>query len=153
MAAQFESLLHPFIILLTIPMAGVGAVLSLLVFGIPFNIMSIIGLILLAGIAVNNAIVLVDRINRNRREGQELDLAIVRAGEMRIRPILITSLTTILALVPLTIGIGEGASLRAPMAVAVIGGLCSSTLMTLVVIPAVYRLMAGRVPPDTAASR
>jgi HAE1 family hydrophobic/amphiphilic exporter-1 len=153
MAAQFESLLHPFVILLTIPMAGAGAVLLLLVSGLTFNIMSIIGIILLAGIAVNNAIILVDRINQNRREGQDLDQAIANAGQMRIRPILMTSLTTILALLPLTIGLGEGASLRAPMAVAVIGGLCSSTLLTLVVIPAAYRLMAGKVPLDTAAPR
>lgn len=153
MAAQFESLLHPFVILLTIPLAGVGAVLLLLVWGMPFNIMSFIGIIMLAGIAVNDSIILVDRINRNRRAGQELDAAIIDAGRVRIRPIVMTSVTTILALLPLTIGIGEGASLRAPMAVAVIGGLVSSTLLTLVVIPAVYRLLAGKVPPEAPAPR
>lgn len=144
-ASQFESLLHPFVILLTIPLAGVGAVLLLLVTGIPFNVMSYIGIILLAGIAVNDSIILVDRINQNRRTGMELDEAIVQAGQVRIRPIIITSITTILALAPLTIGIGEGAALRAPMAVAVIGGLASSTILTLIVIPSVYRLMAGKV--------
>lgn len=144
MAAQFESLIHPFIVLLTIPLAGVGAIFLMLILGVPFNIMSIIGLIMLAGIAVNNAIVLVDMINQNRRAGMGLDEAIVFAGRNRIRPILMTSLTTILALVPMIAGIGAGASLRAPMAVAVIGGLVSSTLLTLVVIPAVYRLIGKR---------
>ncbi len=148
MASQFESLLHPFVILLTIPLAGVGAVLLLLILGMPFNIMSYIGIIMLAGIAVNDSIILVDRINQNRRGGEALDRAIVNAGQTRIRPIIMTSVTTILALLPLTIGIGEGASLRAPMAVAVIGGLFSSTLLTLIVIPAVYRLLAGRIKPQ-----
>ncbi|MFH2036001.1 MAG: efflux RND transporter permease subunit, partial [Candidatus Zixiibacteriota bacterium] len=144
MASQFESLLHPFVILLTIPLAVVGAVFLLLILNMPFNIMSYIGIIMLAGIAVNDSIILVDRINQNRRGGQELNAAIVEAGQTRIRPILITSITTILALLPLTIGIGEGASLRAPMAVAVIGGLISSTALTLIVIPAVYHLIAGK---------
>lgn len=145
MASQFESLLHPFVILLTIPLAGVGAVFLLLIMGIPFNVMSYIGIILLAGIAVNDSIILVDRINKNRRAGMAIDDAIVNAGQVRIRPIVITSITTILALLPLTIGLGEGAALRAPMAAAVIGGLVSSTALTLIVIPSVYRLMAGRV--------
>jgi HAE1 family hydrophobic/amphiphilic exporter-1 len=116
----------------------------MLALGVPFNIMSIIGLIILAGIAVNNAIVLVDMINQSRRAGMELDEAIVFAGRNRIRPILMTSLTTILALLPLILGIGEGASLRSPMAVAVTGGLISSTLLTLAVIPAVYGIVERR---------
>lgn len=144
MASQFESLVHPFVILLTIPLATVGAVALLLIMGMAFNIMSYIGIIMLAGIAVNDSIILVDRINQNRRTDQPLVEAIVDAGQTRIRPILITSITTILALLPLTIGIGEGASLRAPMAVAVIGGLFSSTALTLIVIPAVYYVLAGR---------
>ncbi len=144
MAAQFESLLHPFVILLTIPLAGVGAVLILFVMGLPFNVMSFIGIIMLAGIAVNDSIILVDRINQNRRNGLALIDAIVDAGQTRIRPIVMTSVTTILALLPLTIGIGEGAALRAPMALAVIGGLVTSTALTLIVIPAVYHLIAGR---------
>ncbi len=142
MAAQFESLVHPFVILLTIPLAGVGAVALLLALGMPLNVMSFIGVILLAGIAVNDSIVLVDRINRNRRSGQELERAIVNAGRTRIRPILMTSLTTMLALLPLAAGAGEGAVLRAPMAVAVIGGLFSCTALTLVVVPCVYHLFA-----------
>lgn len=148
MAAQFESLIHPFVILLTIPLAGVGAVFLLLIVGLPFNIMSYIGLIMLAGIAVNNAIILVDLINQSRRAGMPLDEAIVYAGRMRIRPILMTSGTTILGLLPMTIGLGEGASLRAPMAVALMGGLISSTLLTLIVIPAVYRFI-GKRPVST----
>jgi len=151
MAAQFESLIHPLVVLLTIPLAGVGAVFLMLILGVPFNIMSIIGLIMLAGIAVNNAIVLVDMINQNRRAGMALDEAIVFAGRNRIRPILMTSLTTILALLPMIVGIGEGASLRSPMAVAVTGGLISSTALTLVVIPAVYRLLGKR--PLTAGEK
>ncbi len=145
MASQFESLLHPFVIMLTLPLAGVGAVFGLLFTGISFNIMSLIGVIMLAGIAVNDSIILVDYINQLRREGKNVRDAIVDAGQMRIRPILITSVTTILALLPLTIGIGEAASLRAPMAVAVIGGLVTSTLLTLAVIPAVYSVLAGKV--------
>jgi HAE1 family hydrophobic/amphiphilic exporter-1 len=143
MAAQFESLLHPFVILLTIPLAFVGTVFLQLVLGTPFNIMSFIGMIMLAGIAVNDSIILVDRINKNRKEGQDIDTAIVNAGQMRIRPIIMTSVTTILALLPLTIGFGEGAALRAPLAIAVIGGLFSSTALTLIVIPCVYYFFAS----------
>lgn len=145
MASQFESLVHPFVILLTIPLAGVGTVFLLWMLQMPFNIMSLIGIIILAGIAVNDSIILVDRINQNRRAGMDIPSAIIDAGQTRIRPILITSITTILALLPLTFGIGEGSSLRAPMALAVIGGLVTSTMLTLIVIPAVYRLMAGKV--------
>ena len=142
MAAQFESLVHPFVILLTIPMAGVGAVLLLLLLAMPLNVMSFIGVIMLAGIAVNDSIILVDRINQNRRGRQPLEAAILNAAQSRIRPIAMTSLTTMLALLPLALGIGEGSALRAPMAVAVIGGLVTSTALTLVVIPCVYHLFA-----------
>ncbi|MBE0666374.1 MAG: efflux RND transporter permease subunit, partial [Bacteroidales bacterium] len=138
LAAQFESLLQPFIIMLTIPLAGVGTVLTFFLFGKPLNMMAYIGIIMLGGIAVNNAIILIDRINQLRESGMAKKEAIVTAGSQRIRPILMTSMTTILALLPLTIGIGDSASLRAPMAMAVIGGLFTSTLLTLVVIPCVY---------------
>ncbi|MBN2092901.1 efflux RND transporter permease subunit [candidate division KSB1 bacterium] len=141
LASQFESLLHPFVILLTVPMAGIGPVFLFLVLGQPFNIMSYIGLIMLAGIAVNDSIILVDAINQRRRSGLPKLAAIYDAAEMRIRPIIMTSLTTILALLPLSIGIGEGAALRAPMALAVIGGLITSTLLTLIVIPVIYYLV------------
>jgi HAE1 family hydrophobic/amphiphilic exporter-1 len=100
--------------------------------------MAYIGIIMLGGIAVNNAIILIDRINNLREEGMKKKDAVVLAGSQRIRPILMTSLTTILALLPLTIGIGESASLRSPMALAVVGGMVSSTLLTLVVVPCVY---------------
>lgn len=138
LAAQFESILQPFVIMLTIPLAGVGTILTFFILGKPLNMMAYIGIIMLGGIAVNNAIILIDRINQLREAGIGKREAIVLAGSQRIRPILMTSLTTILALLPLTIGIGESASLRSPMAYAVIGGLVSSTLLTLVVIPCVY---------------
>jgi HAE1 family hydrophobic/amphiphilic exporter-1 len=138
LAAQFESVIQPFVIMLTIPLAGVGTVLTFFFLGKTLNMMAYIGIIMLGGIAVNNAILLIDRINQLRERGVQKKEAIVLAGTQRIRPILMTSLTTILALLPLTIGIGDSASLRAPMALAVIGGLVSSTLLTLFVIPCVY---------------
>jgi len=138
LAAQFESIIQPLVIMLTIPLAGVGTVLTFIILGKTLNMMAYIGIIMLGGIAVNNAIILIDRINQLRENGMPKKEAIVLAGSQRIRPILMTSLTTILALLPLTIGFGESASLRAPMALAVIGGLVSSTLLTLIVIPCVY---------------
>jgi HAE1 family hydrophobic/amphiphilic exporter-1 len=138
LASQFESLIHPFTILLTIPLAVVGSILIFFVLGKTINIMAIIGVIMLVGIAVNDSIILVDRINQLIRDGVERKQAILQAGQQRIRPIIMTSLTTILALIPLTIGFGESASLRSPMALAVVGGLVTSTLLTLVVIPCVY---------------
>ncbi|NOX18843.1 MAG: efflux RND transporter permease subunit [Chlorobi bacterium] len=141
LASQFESLIHPFTILLTIPLAGVGALLTFFILGMPLNIMAYIGIIMLVGIAVNDSIILVDAINQLKRKGMELNEAIIAAGGRRIRPIIMTSLTTILALLPLTINFGEGSELRAPMALAVIGGLLSSTLLTLVVIPCVYSVL------------
>ncbi len=138
LAAEFESLIQPFVILLTMPFAVVGTILTFLLFGKSLNMMAYIGIIMLCGIAVSNAIILIDRINQLREEGLDKKDSIVTAGSQRIRPILMTSLTTIFALVPLTIGIGESASLRSPMALAVVGGLVSSTLLTLLVIPCVY---------------
>ena len=144
MASQFESLLHPFTILLTIPLAVVGTIATFYWLQMPFNIMAIIGIIMLVGIAVNDAIILVDRINQLKRQGLAKYDAIVEAGQQRIRPILMTSLTTVLALLPLTFGFGESASLRAPMAWAVVGGLVTSTFLTLVVIPCVYAVIDFR---------
>ncbi len=138
MASTFESLLHPFTILLTIPLAAVGTVWAFLLIGKPLSMMAYIGIIMLAGIAVNDSIILVDAINKLREKGLSLRDAIIAAGQNRIRPIVMTSLTTILALLPLTLGIGESASLRSPMAIAVIAGLITSTLLTLVVIPCLY---------------
>jgi len=140
MAAQFESLLHPFTILLTIPVAVVGSILTFFIMNMTLNIMGIIGIIMLVGIAVNNSILLVDRILQLQHEGVSRIEAIQQAGQQRIRPILMTTLTTILALLPLTFGFGESASLRAPMALAVIGGLITSTAMSLIVIPCVFEV-------------
>lgn len=143
LASQFESLVHPFTIILSIPLAIVGAIAVFFILGKSLNIMAYIGIIMLVGIAVNDSIILVDAINQLKREGLPRKSAILEAGQRRIRPIIITSLTTILALLPLTVGFGEGVALRAPMALAVIGGLVTSTLLTLVVIPCVYMVMDG----------
>lgn len=143
LASQFESLLHPFTILLTIPLAVVGAILLFFLTGTTINMMGVIGIVMLVGIAVNNSIILVDRINQLKAGGVGLTDAIVQAGQQRIRPIIMTTLTTILALLPMTFSFGEGASLRSPMAIAVIGGLLTSTLMSLMVIPCVYYLLEG----------
>ncbi len=141
MASQFESLIHPFVILFTIPLALVGAVLALFITGTTINIVAFIGVIMLAGIVVNNAIVLVDLINQLRAQGKERFRAIMEAGEARLRPILMTSLTTALGLLPMAMGFGQGAEVRTPMAITVIGGLIVSTVLTLVVIPVVYSLL------------
>ena len=151
MASIFESLIHPFTVLLTIPFAIVGSILTFFLLGRTFNIMAIIGIIMLGGIAVNSSIILIDRINQLKREGMNRLDAIILAGQQRLRPILMTTLTTILALIPLTIGFGESVQLRSPMALAVIGGLVTSTLMTLVVIPCVYDIM-DRLHPVSSAS-
>ena len=139
LASQYESLLHPFTILLTIPFGLVGAVMSFLITQTSLNIMGAMGIIMLAGIAINNSILLVGRINQLKIT-MPLTEAIVQAGQQRIRPILMTSLTTILVLLPMTFNFGEGVAMRSSMAVAVIGGLVTSTLMSLVVIPCVYYL-------------
>jgi hydrophobic/amphiphilic exporter-1 (mainly G- bacteria), HAE1 family len=141
LASQFESLLHPFTIIFSVPLAGVGAVAIFYIMGQSFNIMAYIGIIMLVGIAVNDSIILVDTINQLKRNGLARTEAIIEAGQRRIRPIIMTSLTTILALFPLTLGLGEGAELRAPMALAVIGGLITATLLTLIVIPCVYAVL------------
>ena len=141
MASQFESLIHPFVILFTIPLALVGAVLALFLTGTTVNVVAFIGVIMLAGIVVNNAIVLVDLINQLQVQGMEKTSAIMEAGRARLRPILMTTLTTVLGLLPMAIGFGEGSELRTPMAITVIGGLLVSTLLTLVVIPVVYSLL------------
>ena len=141
MASQFESLIHPLVILFTIPLALVGAVLALYITGTTVNVVAFIGVIMLAGIVVNNAIVLVDLINQLRAKGVEKTEAIIEAGRERLRPILMTTLTTALGLLPMAIGFGEGAEMRTPMAITVIGGLLVSTFLTLLVIPVVYSLL------------
>ncbi len=152
MASQFESLIHPFVILFTIPLALVGAVLALFVTGTTINIVAFIGVIMLAGIVVNNAIVLVDLINQLRTQGKSEFDAIMEAGSARLRPILMTSLTTALGLLPMAMGFGEGAEVRTPMAITVIGGLLVSTLLTLLVIPVVYSLLDRKRWPASSAS-
>ncbi len=151
MASQFESLIHPLVILFTIPLALVGAVLALFVTGTTVNVVAMIGVIMLAGIVVNNAIVLVDLINQLRESGTEKIEAIMEAGRARLRPILMTTLTTALGLLPMAIGFGEGAEVRTPMAITVIGGLLVSTLLTLVVIPVVYSLLDRKKWPSGVA--
>jgi len=138
MASQFESLLHPFVIMFSIPLALVGAVLALKLTGTPVSVVVFIGLIMLAGIVVKNAIVLIDRVNQLREEGHAKREAIVLAAESRLRPIVMTTLATLLGFLPLAIGLGEGSEVRSPMAITVIGGLLVSTLLTLVVVPVVY---------------
>ncbi|WP_196138450.1 efflux RND transporter permease subunit [Aliikangiella sp. G2MR2-5] len=141
MASQFESLLHPFIILLSIPLAIIGAVGALIISNTELSVVVFLGLIMLAGIVVNNAIVLIDRINQLRLAGEEKLAAIKQAAESRLRPILMTTLTTTLGMLPLAMGIGEGAEMRAPMAITVIGGLLVSTFLTLIVIPVMYQIL------------
>ena len=141
MASQFESFLHPFVIIFSIPLALIGAVLALWITGSTISIVVFIGLILLAGIVVNNAIVLIDLINKLRAGGMEKMEAIIEGGRSRLRPILMTTLTTTLGLLPLAMGFGEGAEVRSPMAITVIGGLLLSTFLTLFVIPVVYTLV------------
>jgi HAE1 family hydrophobic/amphiphilic exporter-1 len=141
MASLFESLLHPFVIMFTIPLAGVGAVFALAATGTGISVVVFIGLILLVGIVVNNAIVLIDRVNSLREEGAAKRDALIAGANQRLRPILMTTATTVLGLLPMAVGLGEASELRTPMAVTVIGGLLFSTLLTLVVIPVVYDLV------------
>jgi len=138
MASQFESLLHPFVIMFTLPMALVGVIVTLLLTGTTVSVMVLIGMVVMAGIVVNNGIVLIDYTKRLRARGLSKVDALVEAGQVRMRPILMTTLTTVLGLVPMAVGIGEGAALRAPLAITLIGGMISSTVLTLVVLPVVY---------------
>lgn len=141
MASQFESLLHPFVILFSVPLSLIGVIATMVLFDVRISVVVLIGVVLLAGIVVNNAIILVDTANRLRRDGVERLAAISQAGRLRLRPILMTTATTVLGLLPMAIGLGEGSELRAPMALVVIGGLLASTLLTLVVVPAAYRIL------------
>lgn len=144
MASQFESLLHPFVIMFSIPLAAVGAILALKLSGSAISVVVFIGLIMLVGIVVKNAIVLIDRVNQLREAGVPKREALAQGAESRLRPIVMTTLCTLIGFSPLAIGVGEGAEVRAPMALTVIGGLAVSTLLTLVVIPVVYDLLDRR---------
>jgi HAE1 family hydrophobic/amphiphilic exporter-1 len=138
LAAEFESLVHPFIILLSVPLAAVGATLALWVTGAGINTMSLIGMVILVGIVDNDAVVKVDFINQMRREGLARREAIFAAGHTRLRPIVMNTITAMLGLLPMALGMGPGAELQAPLAIAVLGGLLSATALTLVVIPVAY---------------
>jgi HAE1 family hydrophobic/amphiphilic exporter-1 len=148
MASQFESLIQPFVILFTIPLGLIGVVWALFLTGTTINVVALIGLIMLAGIVVNNAIVLIDAVNQARERGLSRHDAILEAGRVRLRPILITTVSTVLGLLPMAIGFGDGAEVRTPMAITVIGGISVATLLTLVVIPVVYSLMTREHPRE-----
>ncbi len=140
LASQFQSLLHPFTIMFSVPLAFSGGAVGLLISSRPLSVPALIGAVVLAGIVVNNGIVLIDYINILRERGKKREEAIITAGYTRLRPIMMTTFTTVLGLLPLAIGLGEGAEAQAPMATVVIGGLLSATLLTLVVIPVIYSI-------------
>jgi len=154
MASQFESLVQPFVILFTIPLGLIGVVWALFLTATTISVVAMIGIIMLTGIVVNNAIVLIDAVNRARQRGLDKHAAILFAARARLRPIVITTVSTILGLVPMALGFGDGAEVRTPMAITVIGGMAVSTLLTLVVIPVVYSLLVReRAPaPDTTSA-
>jgi len=152
MASQFESLLHPFVILFTIPLALVGAVAALLLTRAPVSVVVFIGLILLVGLVVKNAIILIDKVNQLRHEGVAKRQALVEGARSRLRPIMMTTLCAVFGFLPLALAFGEGAEVRSPMATTVIGGLLVSTLLTLLVIPVVYDLL-DRKPDEFYAER
>jgi HAE1 family hydrophobic/amphiphilic exporter-1 len=154
MAGQFENLVNPLIIMFSVPFAVIGLVLALLITNTTFNIMSFTGAILLVGIVVKNAIILIDYIHLLRVRGMPLREAIIFGGKTRLKPILMTTLCTLLAMIPMALGLGDGAELRAPMARAIIGGLTTSTLITLVLIPTVLWMIETRNknPKTTAAT-
>ena len=140
MAAQFESFWQPFIIMMTVPLSIIGVLLALFVTNTSINVVAILGVIMLGGIVVNNGIVLIDYLNLLRAKGKTVQEAVVEASKARLRPILMTAMTTVLGLVPMALAIGEGSELRSPMAISVIGGLLASTFLTLLVVPAMYLL-------------
>ncbi|UCG46593.1 MAG: efflux RND transporter permease subunit [Phycisphaerales bacterium] len=153
MACQYESLRDPFVVMFSVPLAAIGVIVMLYLTGTTFNIQSFIGCIMLEGIVVNNAILLVDHTNLlRRRDGLPLRQAIEEAGRRRLRPILMTATTTVIGLIPLALGLGEGGEAQAPMARAVIGGLLSSTLITLVFVPVVYSIFERLKPGATSGS-
>jgi HAE1 family hydrophobic/amphiphilic exporter-1 len=141
MASQFESFVQPFVVMFTVPLGAVGAIAALAMTGRSVDVVALIGAVMLAGIVVNNAIVLIDAVHRLRGQGMGKEEALIEAGLSRLRPILMTSSTTVLGLLPMALGLGEGAELRAPLAITVIGGLTVATVLTLIVIPVVYFLV------------
>jgi HAE1 family hydrophobic/amphiphilic exporter-1 len=141
LAAEFESLVHPFIVLLAVPLASLGAAFALWVTGNGLNVVSLIGMVVLIGIVDNDAVVKIDFINQMRAKGHSVRRSIMEAGHSRLRPILINTITAMLGMLPMAMGIGPGAQLQAPMAVALFGGLFTATALTLIVIPVAYSLI------------
>ena len=161
LASQFGSFVQPLAIMLSLPLSLVGVMIALLVTRETFNTMSVMGVIMLMGLVTKNAILLVDNANHHRRQGLSRSEALIEAGETRLRPIVMTTFAMIFGMFPIALGLGEGGGLRAPMARAVIGGLVTSTLLTLAVVPVVYailddagtwlRRIAGRRAPGSGA--
>lgn len=151
MASQFESIWQPFIIMLTIPLSLIGVSMALVLTHTPISVVVILGIIMLGGIAVNNGIILIDKINALRKEGMDIITAVSESGKNRLRPIMMTSFTTVLGLFPLALGLGEGSELQAPMAIAVIGGLTIATLLTLFIIPCFYVMVVSRLEKKVLA--
>ncbi|HLV01677.1 MAG TPA: efflux RND transporter permease subunit, partial [Acidobacteriota bacterium] len=144
MASQFESLVHPFIVMFTVPLGVIGVIFALYLTGTTISVMVLLGTIILVGIVVNNAILLVDYTNQLRQSGLARREALVQAGVVRLRPILMTTLTTVLGLIPMALGWGDGAEVRTPMAIAVMGGLTFCTALTLIFVPVVYEVLDRR---------
>jgi len=142
LAVQFESFREPFVIMFTVPLGIIGVVAALALFGQSWNALSGIGLVILSGIVVNDGILLVERIGQLRRKDMDIGEAIVQAGRDRFRPVIMTTSTTVLGLLPMALGFGTGASLRQPLAIAVIGGIIVATVLTLVVVPVMYRILS-----------
>ena len=141
LACQYESLRDPLIVMFSVPLAAIGVLVTLFLTRTSFNVQTFIGCILLGGVVVNNAILLVDQASKLCAEGLSVREAVVESGRRRLRPILMTTLTTVLALLPLAFGIGEGADAQAPLARTVVGGLAASTLITLALIPALFTIL------------
>jgi HAE1 family hydrophobic/amphiphilic exporter-1 len=143
MATQFESFKNPFIIMFSLPFAFSGVLIALWISGVTLNMMSMIGGVMLVGIVVKNGIVLIDYINLNRERGMTLTQAVISGGKSRLRPVVMTTATTILGMLPMALRLGEGAELWQPMGVAIVGGLTVSTILTLIVIPVVYTMFGA----------
>jgi HAE1 family hydrophobic/amphiphilic exporter-1 len=144
MAAQFESLLHPFLVMFTLPMGAAGTALALWITGQTINVISIIGMVVLIGVVVDNATVEVDYTNQLRRSGKKIREAVYESARTRMRPILISSLSTLFGLIPMALGLETGGELMKPLGIVVIGGLACSTFLTLILIPVIYEWVESR---------
>jgi HAE1 family hydrophobic/amphiphilic exporter-1 len=155
MACEFESLIHPFVVMFTVPLGAIGAIGALALTGHSIDVVAILGMVMLAGIVVNNAIVLIDGVNQLRDQGMGKEQALIEGGLNRLRPILMTTACTVLGLLPLAFGMGEGGELQRPLAITVIGGLTVGTVLTLLVIPVVYTLLdrKGEAPVPVISSK